>query len=428
MTKYCVSDGAVVDFMSQVQAAGSICRWARFNACRVSFPTGRIERLHSASLQGLMRDLLLHERTRVVLDHVRSILVLAGRVREWMHGFANVSAHGDVDEVHVDCDRSRPAVLIGSTQCSARLDDIEHDFRLAHRFLLTLLNQVVLHAGSNSSRKHPSPVSTWSTGPRLTFGPQSAACSPASTSTRSTRSRTSPLTAGDPDDASVHAAPTVIFIFFPSPIHRPVPLSCSDVARSTRVEATVPVPVARPPRDGPQREPSVTVEAGPGMTTLLGRRWLSASAARRTKKVFPSAEAALQAAGLRSAMTILVGGFGICGIPMRCIDAINARDDVRDLTVVSNNCGVDDWGLGVLLRSRKIRTMIASVRGRCARPPPAADRTRQVVRRRERRVRAAVPRRRAVRPAGAPGDPGGSASCRRRRSGRTPLDTRVPPD
>ncbi|SPR01409.1 unnamed protein product (mitochondrion) [Plasmodiophora brassicae] len=106
------------DFMSQVQAAGSICR---------------IERLHSASLQGLMRDLLLHERTRVVLDHVRSILVLAGRVREWMHGFANVSAHGDVDE------------------CSARLDDIEHDFRLAHRFLLTLLNQVVLHAGSNSS-------------------------------------------------------------------------------------------------------------------------------------------------------------------------------------------------------------------------------------------------------------------------------------
>ncbi|CEP01386.1 hypothetical protein PBRA_001992 [Plasmodiophora brassicae] len=99
------------------------------------------------------------------------------------------------------------------------------------------------------------------------------------------------------------------------------------------------------------------------MTTLLGRRWLSASAARRTKKVFPSAEAALQAAGLRSAMTILVGGFGICGIPMRCIDAINARDDVRDLTVVSNNCGVDDWGLGVLLRSRKIRTMIASYVG-----------------------------------------------------------------
>ncbi|PNA04992.1 succinyl-CoA--3-ketoacid-CoA transferase, partial [Pseudomonas sp. GW456-11-11-14-LB1] len=61
-------------------------------------------------------------------------------------------------------------------------------------------------------------------------------------------------------------------------------------------------------------------------------------------------------------MTILAGGFGLCGIPENLIVAI--RDSgVRDLTVVSNNCGVDDFGLGLMLRTRQIRKMISSYVG-----------------------------------------------------------------
>jgi Coenzyme A transferase len=50
----------------------------------------------------------------------------------------------------------------------------------------------------------------------------------------------------------------------------------------------------------------------------------------------------------------LVGGFGLCGIPESLISALNARDEVRDLTVVSNNAGVDDFGLGLLLQKRQV--------------------------------------------------------------------------
>jgi len=54
---------------------------------------------------------------------------------------------------------------------------------------------------------------------------------------------------------------------------------------------------------------------------------------------------------IESGQTLLVGGFGLCGIPSNLINAINKQGQ-RDLTVVSNNCGVDDWGLGVMLRSQ----------------------------------------------------------------------------
>jgi len=61
-------------------------------------------------------------------------------------------------------------------------------------------------------------------------------------------------------------------------------------------------------------------------------------------------------------MTIAVGGFGLCGIPEQLIIAL--RDTgVRDLTVVSNNAGVDDWGLGLLLQTRQIKKMISSYVG-----------------------------------------------------------------
>ncbi len=60
--------------------------------------------------------------------------------------------------------------------------------------------------------------------------------------------------------------------------------------------------------------------------------------------------------------TLVVGGFGLCGIPENLIAAV-VRKGVRDLTAVSNNCGVDDWGLGLLLATRQIRRMVSSYVG-----------------------------------------------------------------
>jgi 3-oxoacid CoA-transferase subunit A len=78
-------------------------------------------------------------------------------------------------------------------------------------------------------------------------------------------------------------------------------------------------------------------------------------------KVYPDAPAAL-AGVLRDDMTIMAGGFGLCGIPETLIAAI--RDSgVRGLTVISNNAGIDGIGLGLLLESRQIRKMISSYVG-----------------------------------------------------------------
>src|SRR5450830_1777404 len=67
-------------------------------------------------------------------------------------------------------------------------------------------------------------------------------------------------------------------------------------------------------------------------------------------------------AGLEDGMTVLAGGFGLCGIPENLIAEIK-RKGTRDLTVVSNNCGVDGFGLGVLLEEKQIRKVIASYVG-----------------------------------------------------------------
>src|SRR3546814_16417170 len=61
-------------------------------------------------------------------------------------------------------------------------------------------------------------------------------------------------------------------------------------------------------------------------------------------------------------MTIAAGGFGLCGIPETLIDEIR-RSGVKDLTVISNNAGVDDFGLGLLLQSRQVRKMVSSYVG-----------------------------------------------------------------
>jgi 3-oxoacid CoA-transferase subunit A len=79
------------------------------------------------------------------------------------------------------------------------------------------------------------------------------------------------------------------------------------------------------------------------------------------KKIYPDAAAALEGV-LFDGMTICAGGFGLSGIPERLIDAIQASG-VKDLTVASNNAGIDNEGLGKLLRTRQIRKMIASYVG-----------------------------------------------------------------
>jgi 3-oxoacid CoA-transferase subunit A len=79
------------------------------------------------------------------------------------------------------------------------------------------------------------------------------------------------------------------------------------------------------------------------------------------KKVYPDAKAAL--AGLiKDGMTIMSGGFGLCGIPEALIEAV--RDSgAKNLTVISNNCGVDGIGLGILLETKQIKKMISSYVG-----------------------------------------------------------------
>ena len=67
-------------------------------------------------------------------------------------------------------------------------------------------------------------------------------------------------------------------------------------------------------------------------------------------------------ADIHDGATLLVGGFGLVGIPEKLILALRDKG-VRDLTVISNNCGIDDFGLGLLLETRQIRKMIASYVG-----------------------------------------------------------------
>jgi 3-oxoacid CoA-transferase subunit A len=83
--------------------------------------------------------------------------------------------------------------------------------------------------------------------------------------------------------------------------------------------------------------------------------------AMAVSKIYPDATAALSGV-LRDGMTIMSGGFGLCGIPSVLIEAIRTSG-VKDLTVISNNAGIDDVGLGVLLKTRQIRKMISSYVG-----------------------------------------------------------------
>ncbi|MCM0626995.1 CoA transferase subunit A [Lysinibacillus sp. OL1_EC] len=77
-------------------------------------------------------------------------------------------------------------------------------------------------------------------------------------------------------------------------------------------------------------------------------------------KVWSSFEEVI--ADIKDGDTLAVGGFGLCGIPEKSIAAL-VQKGTKDLTVVSNNCGVDDWGLGLLLANKQIKKMVASYVG-----------------------------------------------------------------
>lgn len=79
------------------------------------------------------------------------------------------------------------------------------------------------------------------------------------------------------------------------------------------------------------------------------------------KKLWPDARTALEAI-VRDGMMLAIGGFGLCGIPEALIAALR-ETGVRNLTIASNNAGIDHWGLGILLESRQVRKMISSYVG-----------------------------------------------------------------
>lgn len=77
-------------------------------------------------------------------------------------------------------------------------------------------------------------------------------------------------------------------------------------------------------------------------------------------KVYPNAEAALE--GIQDNMTLMLGGFGLCGIPENSITAL-VKSGVKGLTCISNNAGVDDFGIGLMLKQRQVKKMISSYVG-----------------------------------------------------------------
>ncbi len=77
-------------------------------------------------------------------------------------------------------------------------------------------------------------------------------------------------------------------------------------------------------------------------------------------KLFANADEAIK--DIQDGATIMLGGFGLCGIPENCIDAL-VRKGITNLTCISNNAGVDDFGLGLLLQTRQIKKMMSSYVG-----------------------------------------------------------------
>src|SRR6476619_680761 len=77
-------------------------------------------------------------------------------------------------------------------------------------------------------------------------------------------------------------------------------------------------------------------------------------------KVVKNAEEAVN--DIKDGMTLMLGGFGLCGIPENCIEAL-VKKGVKNLTCISNNAGVDDFGIGLMLQTRQVKKMISSYVG-----------------------------------------------------------------
>ena len=77
-------------------------------------------------------------------------------------------------------------------------------------------------------------------------------------------------------------------------------------------------------------------------------------------KVVANADEAIR--NIRDGAVLMLGGFGLCGIPENCISAL-VRKGVKDLTCISNNAGVDDFGIGLMLQKKQVRKMISSYVG-----------------------------------------------------------------
>jgi len=77
-------------------------------------------------------------------------------------------------------------------------------------------------------------------------------------------------------------------------------------------------------------------------------------------KVYQDADSAI--ADIKDSMTLMLGGFGLCGIPENCIAAL-VKKGVKDLTCISNNAGVDDFGIGLMLKQKQVKKMISSYVG-----------------------------------------------------------------
>ncbi|KAJ1724385.1 Succinyl-CoA:3-ketoacid coenzyme A transferase 1, mitochondrial [Coemansia erecta] len=87
----------------------------------------------------------------------------------------------------------------------------------------------------------------------------------------------------------------------------------------------------------------------------------TASARAYHSKLFKSSDEAIE--GIKSGDTLLIGGFGLCGIPENLLKAVARRKDIQQVTAVSNNAGTSDYGLGTLLQSRQIKRMVSSYVG-----------------------------------------------------------------
>ena len=77
-------------------------------------------------------------------------------------------------------------------------------------------------------------------------------------------------------------------------------------------------------------------------------------------KVVSGAEEAIK--DISDGVTLMLGGFGLCGIPENCINALVSKQ-VKNLTCISNNAGVDDFGIGLMLKQRQVKKMISSYVG-----------------------------------------------------------------